>query len=328
MLINPLMIARGLHLMTTVVVAGIIFFDLFIVTPLWRTGHQRRAALTSFQSSVRKILWISLALSLTSALIWLCLLSMQIGRKDFDDVITDGTVWLLLSQTQFGVVWQMRLSLGGLLVACLLLRRASSDRFATSLTILTNLLAAVYLGSLALAGHGTEGLGLEQKIHMGADFLHLIAAGLWLGALIPFVLLLVYLVRFREHDWISAAARASSGFSILGFVAVGLLLVSGTINASFLLSGTDSLTDTDYGRLLLLKIALFAVMVCFAGINRRYLLPRLFASVGSDHAVATVRNLIQSALVEIVLGLAIVCIVGLLGMMPPANEVATHIHIH
>ena len=326
MLINPLVIVRDFHLTSTVIVAGIIFFDLFIASPLWRTMPQSGAAKARFQSSTGKILWISLAVSIASALAWLCLLAMRIGRKDLSDVVSDGTVWLVLSQTQFGFAWQVRLLLGGFLAASLLPRSGRSGQLSNGLTILAALLAGAYLGSLAFAGHGAEGLGIEQNIHLVADFLHLVAAALWLGALIPLVLLLVYLWRFKEDGWVAAAGRAASWFSTLGVLAVGVLLVSGTINAAFLLGGMHSLIDTSYGRLLLFKIVLFAAMVCLAGINRQSLLPRLSDGVEAGQAAATVRRLVQSALVEIVLGLAIVCVVGLLGIMPPANEVAAHLH--
>jgi putative copper resistance protein D len=285
-----------------------------------------RAARKSFHSSSEKILWLSLALSIASALAWLCLLSMRIGKKDFSHVITDGTVWLVLSQTQFGFAWQVRLLLGCLLAACLWLRRARLGRFATGLTTVAGGLVAAYLGSMAFAGHGAEGVGIEQNIHLAADGLHLIAAGLWLGALVPFVLLLVCLMRFREAGWALAAAHAGNRFSTLGIAAVGLLLVSGTVNAAFLLDGMQSLVNTAYGRLLLVKIGLFAAMVCLAGINRQYLLPGLLGADEETQASATVRKLARSAMLEIALGLAIICVVGLLGIMPPANEMGAHMH--
>jgi copper resistance protein D len=325
MLIDPLVIVRDIHLASTVIVAGVIFFDIFIASPLWQTKPPFRATQARFQSSCGKILWTGLALSIASALAWLVLLSMRIGHKGFSDVVVDGTVWLVLSQTQFGLAWQLRLLFGVLLAACLLWQgTASRARFAGGLTILAGLCAGAYLGSLAFAGHGAEGLGVAQDVHLAADFLHLVAAGLWLGALVPLVLLLIYLWRFREDGWVLAAARAGSRFSTLGILAVGILLVSGTINAAFLLGGMHSLIDTDYGRLLLLKVVLAAAMVGLAGINRQYLLPRLHDCPPA--ACATVQKLVRSALAEIALGLAIVCIVGALGMMPPANEMAAHMH--
>jgi copper resistance protein D len=321
---NLLILVRDIHLASTMLVAGVIFFDLFIASPLRRTMPP--VSTTRFQSSTERALWLALALSIASALAWLVLLSVRISHKSFIDAIADGTTWLVLSQTQFGIAWQLRLVLGALLAACLLLRRKAGDSLASGLTILAGLSAGAYLGSLAFAGHGAAGLGGEQNVHLTADFLHLIAAGLWLGSLIPLALLLVYLSRFRESGWVSAAADAGSRFSVLGILAVGVLLASGTINSALLLGEMYNLIDTEYGRLLLLKIALFAAMVTLAAVNRQYLLPRLSDRAGPDNAADAVRKLVQSTLIEIALGLSIVCIVGLLGIMPPASETAVHMH--
>ena len=163
-------------------------------------------------------------------------------------------------------------------------------------------------------------------IHLAADFLHLNVAGLWLVALIPLALLLASLRRFPEDGWMSAAAAAAARFSTLGILAVGILVVSGTVNAAFLLGGMHNLIDTAYGRLLLLKIALFAVMLVLAGINREYLLARLSKVGGTDLGSRTVQQLIRSTAAEIALGFAIVLIVGVLGIMAPPNDIAGHIH--
>jgi putative copper resistance protein D len=125
---------------------------------------------------------------------------------------------------------------------------------------------------------------------------------------------------------VSAAAAAAGRFSTLGILAVGILLVSGTINAAFLLGGVHSLINTAYGRLLLLKVLLFAAMVSLAGINRQSLLPRLSDHVGTEQGARTVQQLVRSALVERAIGIAIVLIVGVLGIMAPANELTAHLH--
>jgi copper resistance protein D len=80
-----------------------------------------------------------------------------------------------------------------------------------------------------------------------------------------------------------------------------------------------SLVDTGYGRLLLLKVVLYAAMVGLAGTNRQYLLPHLLGSTGTGQASDALRKLVRSASIEIVLGIAIVCLVGLLGIMPPGE---------
>jgi copper resistance protein D len=326
-LINPLIIVRDIHYASSMIVAGIIFFDLFIASPILRSDPRWQTSERSFRKAADKTLWISLALSIATAFAWLVLLAARIADKPWDEAIADGTLWTVLSRTQFGFAWQARLLLAAALAACLLWqRKAGAGHAAAAVRILASLLAAAYLGSLAFAGHGAKGLSFERNIHLTADALHMIAAGLWIGGLAPFVLLLSRLRRLGEQGWVSIAAAAGSRFSTFGILAVGLLLVSGTINASFLLAGMHSLIDTSYGRLLLLKLVLFAAMLCLAGINRQYLLPRLRDDAGFKGSFRTVHRLVGNSLAELALGVAIVLIVGALGVMAPANEMAAHIH--
>jgi len=326
-LINPLIAVREIHFVSSVIVAGIVFFDLFIASPVSRMGDLRAGVtVAAFRNRTTKILWIGLALSIISAFAWLCLLSARITGKPYDEVIADGTIWTVLSRTQFGFAWELRFLFGLALAMYLLMRRVKNKAVPIWQEVLATFLASAYLGSLAFAGHGEEGLGFERNIHLTADFLHLIAAGLWLGGLIPLAVLLAYLRRFREENWVAAASAVAGRFSNLGILAVGILLVSGTINASFLVDGMQSLIDTRYGQLLLLKMTLFAAMVCLAAFNRQYLLPRLYGSAGNDLGPKTVQWLIRSTLAETFFGLGIIITVGMLGIMAPATDMAAHVH--
>jgi putative copper resistance protein D len=272
-------------------------------------------------------MWISLAFSIASATAWLWLLSARITGKTVADVVADGTAWIVLTQTQFGLAWEIRLLLAFLLAVCALLRKEAGEGSASaSLMIATALLAGAYLGGIAFAGHGAEGLGFQRTTHIVSDVLHLNAAGLWLGGLVPLTLVLFYLRRFREDDAPVAAAAIAGRFSSIGIFAVGVLLVSGTINAGVLLDGMGNLIDAPYGRLLLLKIVLFAVMVGVAGINRQRLLPQLQQALKFERGSRPVDQLFRNSLIEIALGIAIVVIVGTLGVMPPANQIGVHVH--
>src|SRR5260221_4123163 len=79
-----------------------------------------------------------------------------------------------------------------------------------------------------------------------------------------------------------------------------------------LVGSVRALLATDYGRLLLLKLA------AFAAVNRFYLTPQLAAGAmdgPSDHALAALR---RNTFIEIALGLTIFAIVGVLGTLYPA----------
>jgi putative copper resistance protein D len=178
-------------------------------------------------------------------------------------------------------------------------------------------LAAGYVASLALTGHAAAGRGGEYYVRIAADATHLLAAGGWLGALPGLAYLLATTLSNGRHapaaTSIDVAADATRRFSALGVACVGALLLSGLVNTWYLAGSVPELVGTSYGRLLLVKIALFVAMVALAVTNRLRLAPRVVA-----RDAAALRPLTWNAAVETVLGLAVVAIVGALGVMIPA----------
>jgi mono/diheme cytochrome c family protein/uncharacterized membrane protein len=167
--------------------------------------------------------------------------------------------------------------------------------------------AAGFVAVLAWAGHAAAGADIDRDVEITADVVHLLAAGAWLGALPGFVFLL------RRTDAVAEANPATRRFSMLGLSCVALLAVTGTINGWFLVGDAPALIGTPYGHLLLVKLALFGAMLALAMANRWYLAPRL--AEGDARAPRLLR---RNAIAEIVAGLAILAIVGALGVTPPA----------
>jgi copper resistance protein D len=102
-------------------------------------------------------------------------------------------------------------------------------------------------------------------------------------------------------------------FSTLGIVSVAAILISGLVNAWVLVGSFRALVVTDYGWLLMVKIAAFMAMVALAVANRLWLTPRLAEPEGE-----ALHSLNRNAFVEIALALSIYAIVGLLGTLHPA----------
>jgi copper resistance protein D len=159
--------------------------------------------------------------------------------------------------------------------------------------------AAIVLILTAAAGHAGA---TSDWFEIVADAIHLLAVGAWIGGLVPFALAM------RRPDAGAIAWR----FSTLGTVCVALILLTGSINAWFLVGTPHALIATDYGRVLLLKLSLFVAMLAIAAVNRFRLTPRA--------AVATLR---RNALIETALGLGIVAIVAALGTMAPGYYVSS-----
>jgi putative copper resistance protein D len=224
-------------------------------------------------------------------------------------MLDPGTIGKVLSGTRFGRVWCWHLVFAALLVgACL----APSARWRIpSILVLSSLL----LVSLGWVGHAVEGRGAARLVHQINQMVHLLAAGLWLGGLVP----LAWLLRRGEFpadaSWISAVRDVVPRFSQMGYSAVALVAVSGAINTLLLVGSAEALISTPYGRLLGLKLMLFLAMVTVALFNRFRLLPRLQRAAQPSAPIA---GLARAVLFEQGLGLAILAVVSVLGMLPPA----------
>jgi copper resistance protein D len=215
------------------------------------------------------------------------------------------TLVAVLTATTFGQVWRWHLGFA------LALTAAAFCRPGRAVSALVLALAALNLGSLAWVGHaammpGPAGLGHELN-----QALHLLAAGAWLGGLMP---LLVLLRRARSmagpvSDFVREAV---SHFSQMGYAAVGVIAVTGAINAILLVGNFGALFGTAYGCLLCVKILLFLTMVAVAAVNRLHLAPRLMRD--PEALIPLTRNV----LLEQAVGIAILAAASLLGTWPPA----------
>jgi putative copper resistance protein D len=105
-------------------------------------------------------------------------------------------------------------------------------------------------------------------------------------------------------------------------------MITGLINAFYLVGSVAALLDTGYGRLLTVKLALFFVMVAVAAINRFRLTPELVPDASLAPARQVLRRLLRNAVIEIVLGAIIIAIVAKLGVTAPAFEQEALPHAH
>lgn len=179
-------------------------------------------------------------------------------------------------------------------------------------------LGAVVCASFAWSGHGAATEGPAGLVHLAADIIHALAAGLWLGALAALFAILRRSVRTTDGD--RHAHAALHGFSGVGTLAVTLLVGTGLVNSWFLVGpDLNGLLSTDYGRLLLLKLGLFGGMLALAGANRWLLTPALGRSLTEDpsRVRAQVAALRRSLILESALALALLAVVALMGTFPP-----------
>jgi copper resistance protein D len=312
---------RAIHFAATIMAAGTVFFVAFVAEPALRKAENDTLALTLF-ARLRWMALLSLAFAVVSGAAWLVLTAASMSGQSVADVYSQDVLWTVLSQTDFGNDWLVRFVLAcafaGVCIPFLSAQGAKSAWLRSAAVIL----AAAFAGSLAWAGHAIGGQGFEGVVHPAADILHLIAAAAWVGALVPLVLLLA--MTGRNADTLAVARTATLRFSTLGIVSVATILLTGIINTWYLSGSSDALTETKYGHLLLIKIALFFAMVGVAAFNRSRLTPRLVDNAEATAAQDARRQLSHNAAVEAAMGAAIIAIVAALGTLPPGS----HAHHH
>ncbi len=178
---------------------------------------------------------------------------------------------------------------------------------------------AIALATLAWNGHGAASEGNAGILHLGSDIVHLLAAGAWIGALGGFILLLAAPLEGFGADRLDTARRALDAFSLAGSIIVGLIVMTGLINA-WLILGADNLpalATSLWGQLLMLKLLLFFAMLGLAAVNRFRLTPRLERAILLNDSAQAVRLLRISLAFETSAALVILALIAWLGMISP-----------
>lgn len=161
---------------------------------------------------------------------------------------------------------------------------------------------------LLQAGH-SHALAMHQEALLLSQCLHLLAAGPWLGGLLP----LLQLVRETPSR---GSAVAAQRFSTLGIICVVVLASTAAFQGWVLAGGLSGLVGTAYGWVALSKLALFTMLLAFAALN--YL--RLVPALARHHARASKLALIGSIAAETGLGLLVVLAAGVLSSLEPGMQ--------
>jgi putative copper resistance protein D len=316
---DPLIWVRAIQFAATVLVSGVVIFEAFVGTPAFRAVPADEPMVGLVRLRLARIAWCSLGLVVLSGVAWLIAQSVQMSGQSFDELWSGGALATVLFDTDFGHVWLARCAVMALLAAALFPSYFNAARPALLRRGAALASAAALAGALAFSGHAAAGTGVESFIQQSADVLHLLAAAAWAGALVPLAVTLGAAANDRGSTSLTLARAATRRFSTLGIVSVATILATGIVNTWELAGSAAALFGTDYGRLLLAKVALFLMMVAVAAVNRLRLTPRLVQ--GSDaSAQHTLRRLRNNCLIEAALAAVILFIVGMLGTLPPGNE--------
>ena len=313
-------VIRWVELIGAALSVGGVFFGILVWRPAWQAGRKMRARSGSGDADgdaddavtrlLRRLVLVGALVVLVAASL-LLLNQAAVAQKTSWFGALGGPLGKALG-AHTGRVWMAR-SAFALLLALVALALPAPPPGGTVWWGAAALSAGM-LATFSLGGHAVEVSG-QAELTALLDWVHGLAAMVWLGGLVALALALGVVRRPPEAR--SLVAPMATRFSSVALVCVAYLGVSGLYGYSRQVAGVRPLIDTAYGRVLILKLCLFGVLVLFGALNRFYLLPRLVdpADTVADHAI---RRFGRSLRLETAVGALVLLTVGALTSLGPA----------
>ena len=227
----------------------------FLVT-VWPRGREdRRAAWVVWAGWIGVLVTTVLGIALEGVYAAGLSLSKVFDPSVFRDVL----------DTRYGKVALLRLALLAVafpLVRMLLHRRDGEPArpLPAWWTVAAALVAAGFAVTPGIAGHA--GAGIQTGLAIPADLVHVVGMACWLGGLV--VLCVAVLPRGDADELRKVLPR----YSALALGAIVALVVSGAYQAWRQVGSIDALRNTDYGKLLIAKLVVFAALIVAAAFSR------------------------------------------------------------
>ncbi|MEP6299363.1 MAG: CopD family protein, partial [Ilumatobacter sp.] len=165
------------------------------------------------------------------------------------------------------------------------------------------------LATWAFAGHGAS--MRWSTLGVLTDVAHHAAAAAWIAGLA--VVGWIVIPSARPDVLVGVVRR----FSRVAAVSVAVLVVTGAVQTVRLVGGPGDLFAVDHGRYLVAKLAILAVMLALANVNRRRVDRRLDDADTVQQHVGPLRN---AMLAEFAIGLVIVAVTAAMVVSPPATS--------
>jgi copper transport protein len=253
----------------------------------------------------------ALALGLVSAVVALGCQGLDLLGLPVRDIVTLAP-WQAAIATTLGP--SLVIAAGAMSLSWLALRSASAKVART--------LSAVAMAGvgLALAASGHASTAPPQWLTRPAVFLHGIGLAWWVGALLPLLALALH----PAQPLLPVLHR----FSKAAVPVVGVVALTGLLLAVIQLENFQALVSTNYGWILCIKLALVAVLLALAALNRFRLTPAL------QSRPQDTRSLVRSIGLECAVVVGILALVAGWRFTPPPRSLASAVspplalHIH
>ncbi|MDC1136889.1 CopD family protein [Nitrosopumilus sp.] len=217
-------------------------------------------------------------------------------------------------QTYFGTIWLARMIITIVLLGIwFALDRKTNVTKKIQIPMLVAMLALISTSSLI--GHGAASGETPALI---LDYIHNLVAAVWIGGIFYFVFtLLPSLSKLKEENREKMSLALIPRFSIAFIISIGIVIITGPLLMWFLESDVGLITESVYGQLIILKIAIASVMVALGGFFQ-FRVQKTAEKNFQSGKIDVHRKLRRSLKVDAALGVVLLGVVALLtnGTLP------------
>jgi len=177
----------------------------------------------------------------------------------------------------------------------------------------------VLISTSSLIGHGAAS---EQVGALALDYIHNLVSAVWIGGIIYFVFtLLPTFSQLKDITREKMSLLAIPRFSIAFIISIGIVIITGPTLMWFLESDVGLITESVFGQLIILKIAIATIIVGLGGFLQFNIQKNAEKNFLSGK-ITVHKKLKKSLKVEAVLGIILLGVVALLtnGTLP-AGEI-------
>ncbi|HVO71417.1 MAG TPA: CopD family protein, partial [Aggregatilineaceae bacterium] len=313
---------RILTFIGLVVLFGALLLYSAVLLPGWGTAiHIQGRLAPRVMRRLSLIICAALALADGGSIYALLQQSTALFATDLASVLKNGLWSVVLHGTEFGDVLTLRL-LAIIVVGALhvgsIVYRTRQPAWVMPLWTVNLILAGVALGSLSLGSHAA-GATLWTPLALGIDYVHLVMNAAWIGGLVALTLVIPPAVAPLAPNARQEALRVVlRRFALLGGIAVLIVGVTGLFSALEFVRQPSDLPDTNYGRTLLLKIALIAPLLLIALYHHGAVAnDRLARWVLRINFTARIEQFVSSLRLESIVGIGVLVTAAALTASPP-----------
>ena len=289
----------------TIVLGGVIASIAIWSTRQSRFKDQIALIENSFKAKFSKVIGFGVIAVFASNFIMLGVQTWRLETSPFDII-----------QTTFGSTWLTRMIITIILIVIWFwLERKSKISIKTQLPMLVFALALI--ATTTMMGHGAS---TEMMPPIILDYVHNLLSSIWIGGVIFLGFVVLPSItkldgNVRDKITISLIPR----FSGMIIIALGILIITGPTLLWFLDSNVSSLTDSTYGKLIIVKIVIASIMIAFGG----YYQIKFVNQAKNDLKSTSVFKKLQKPLrFEACLGIVLLAVVALLvNSSLPAGEI-------